>query len=150
MQFPPVDEPTIKTLNGLVEHCETVRRFCQAAREMDTDRSLEPLLRGTADAYERVVSDLRDGLFNSAGEAVGDGTVAGFVSRVVEAAGQKTGQRDDADLLNQLRDHERTALDAFDEAIEKVSDDRLISILASQRTVLAGLTQQVEAAARSS
>jgi uncharacterized protein (TIGR02284 family) len=146
MKFPPVDEPTILILNRLVEHCETTRRFCQTARELDPDQSLESLLTRTADGYERVVTELCDGLFQSAGEAAGDGTIEGFVSRVVEAVGQKTGQRDDPELLSALLTHEREVLDAFDEAMAQIEDDRLVSILAAQRSVLAGLAKQAETA----
>ena len=146
MKFPPIDEPTIVVVNGLVERCETARRYCRTALDLDPDQSLHPLLRRTEKAYERVVAELRDGLFGSAGEAAGDGTLGGFFDRIAEAVGQKGGWRDDPQLIAALDDQQATVLEAFDAAIDDISDDRIRSILAAQRSMLADLKNQTEAA----
>lgn len=144
MKFPPIDEPTIVITNGLVEQCETARRFCLTALDVDPHPSLLPLLKQAADSYERVAAGLRDGLFASAGEAAGDGTVKGFFQRVAEAVGQQAGWRDDAQLVDALDDQQEKVLEAFDKAIADVTDDRIGNILAAQRSVLAGLKKQTE------
>jgi len=142
MKFPPIDEPTILVINGLVEQCETARRFCRAALEVDHDPSLDPLLTGIAESYERVVDALREGLFGTAGEAKGDGTVGGYFSRLAEVAGQIGGWRDDTQLMASLDESKGEVLEAFDTALADIANKRIVSILAAQRTVVSGLKKQ--------
>lgn len=148
MKLPPIDEPTILAVNGLVEQCETARRFCRAALEVNHQPSLEPLLTHIAESYERVVDALRDGLFGTAGEAEGAGTIGGFFSRLAETVGQLGGWRDDAHLMASLVELQSEVIVAFDAAIADIPDARVTSILSAQRTVLAGLKTQTEAARR--
>ena len=146
MKFPPIDEPTILVIKGLVARCETTRRFCLIALDVDHDPSLDPLLSGIAESYERVVSALREGLFSKAGEAAGEGTISGFFTRLAETVGQMGGWRDDADLMAALDERQAEVLEAFDAAIADIADKRLVSILAAQRTVVSGLKKQTEVA----
>ena len=148
MKFPPIDEPTIIVVNGLVEQCENARRFCRAALEVEHDPALDPLLTTIADAYARIVDALRDGLFGTAGEAKGDGTVAGFLHRLAETVGQQGGWRDDNQLLESLDGLQGDALEAFDNAIVEIHDVRIVTILTAQRTVIAGLKKQTDMARR--
>jgi uncharacterized protein (TIGR02284 family) len=141
-----MDEPTILILNGLVEKCETARRFCKTALEVDHDPSLDPLLTGIAESYERVVDALREGLFAATGEAKGEGTVSGYFNRIAETAGQKGGWRDETQLIASLDERQDEVLKAFDAALADIADKRIGSILAAQRTVLSGLKKQTEIA----
>lgn len=146
MEFPPIDEPTILVVNGLVERCETARRFCRSALEVDHDPALEPLLTHTAESYERVVDALRDGLFGTAGEAKGEGTIGGFFGRLAETVAQMGGLHDDAQLLTSLDERQREVLEAFDAALADIDEEPIKPILAAQRTVVAGLKKQTEVA----
>jgi hypothetical protein len=148
MKFPPIDEPTIQTINRIVEQCETARRYSRAALEVDHDPSLDPLLTGIAESYERVVDALREGLFGTAGEAKAEGTLGGYFSRLAEVAGQVGGWRDDAQLIASLDERQGEVLEAFDTAIAGIADKRIVSILAAQRTVVAGLKEKTGVAIR--
>lgn len=149
MKFPPIDEPTILIVNGLVERCETARRFCRAGLKVEHDPALDPLLTGIADSYARIVGALRDGLFGTAGEAKADGTIAGFLRRLAETVGQRAGWRDDLQLLASLDGLQGDALKAFDNAIADIDDERIVSILTAQRTVIVGLKKQTGVARES-
>lgn len=144
MQFPPIDEPTIKAVNDVIRHCESARRLFKTALETNRDETLAPLLCQSIEAHARIVAALHEGLFDTAGAASRVGTVKGLVRRLKERIGQRTGWRDRRQLLDALVDQQRRTLDAIDAALDGASGDRIAAMLSAQRTVVAGLTAQLE------
>ena len=147
MDFPPIDEPTTVAINDVIAQCENARRLVETALESTADDELRPFLRQAADAYAGIVSAFRAGLFGSAGDAAGDGTVKGFLRRMKEEVGQRTGMRDGRQLREALLDQQRRVLAAFDAAQDRVTGERFEAILAAKRAIVAGLTAQIEAMA---
>ena len=147
MEFPPIDEPAIKAVNDVIRQCENTGRLFETAIPIAQDETIRPLLRQGAEAYGRVVEVLRDGLFASTGAASGSGTVKGLIRRIHEEVGQRAGWRDRTQLLEALLDEQRRTLAHFDSALDRIDGNRLAAILAAQRTIVAGLTGQIEAIA---
>lgn len=147
MEFPPIDEPTTVAINDVVTQCENARRLCQTALETNSAEALQPLLRRAAATYEGIVVELRDGLFGTAGEATGDGTVRGYFRHLKEEVGQRAGWRDSRHLLDALTEQNGRVRAAFDAALEQVTGARIKTILVAKRSVVDGLADQVAAAA---
>ena len=147
MKFPSIDEPTVISVNDVINRCENVRRLFEAALKTTDDEVLQMLLRRSADAHAHVVTDLQESMLGTAGAVSRGGTMKGFFRRLCETIGQRAGWRNRQELMDVVFGQLRRALAAFDAASDRISSDGLKTILAEKRAAVAELVPPLEAMA---